>query len=165
MKNKFNKEAFRKLGFDMLFIIAGCAAGAFASICIMVPNGLSSGGITGLVRILQKFVGIDFSVMYYGFAMIILIICWIVLGFGEARKIILLTIVYPAFLFLFEQFDFTLLEETDLILAAIYCGVFSGACTGLVLSRGYSFGGTDTVAKILKKKLRQRQPWAEPVWA
>ncbi len=150
---KFNKEKAKKLGIDMLFILSGCAIGAFSSICILIPNGLTSGGITGIIRMAQKYVGIDFSIMYYGATLTILVVCAILLGIKEARKILLLTVLYPWFLILFEQFNFSLLEEKDIILAAIYCGIFSGICCGLVFSRGYSFGGTDTIAKIIHKRI------------
>lgn len=153
MKLKFEKENIKKLGVDLLFIIAGCSISAFSTIGILIPNGLTSGGITGMVRILQGFVPVNFSILYYGFAIIILIICAILLGLKEARKILLLTIIFPTILFIFEQFEFSLLEEKDLFLAAIYCGVLGGICCGLVFSRGYSFGGTDTIAKIIQKKL------------
>jgi uncharacterized membrane-anchored protein YitT (DUF2179 family) len=151
-KETITKEKIKEWGIDWIFIIAGCAMGAFSSICILIPNGLSSGGITGICRILQGPTGIDFSILYYGFAFLILVICGILLGIGEAKKILLMSVLYPAFLFLFEQFNINLLEEKDVILAAIYCGVFGGICTGLIFTRGYSFGGTDTIAKIIKKK-------------
>jgi uncharacterized membrane-anchored protein YitT (DUF2179 family) len=150
---KLDKEDLKKLGVDLLFIIAGCSISSFSTIGILIPNGLTSGGITGMVRIVQGFVNINFSVLYYGFAIAILIICAILLGLREARKILLLTIIYPSILFLFEHFHFSLLEEKDLFLAAIYCGVLGGICSGLVFTRGYSFGGTDTIAKIIQKRV------------
>jgi len=150
---KIEKESVKKLGVDLLFIIVGCSISAFSTIGILIPNGLTSGGITGMVRILQRFADINFSVLYYAFAITILIICAILLGLKEARKILMLTIIYPSILFIFEHFDFSLLEEKDLFLAAIYCGVLGGICSGLVFSRGYSFGGTDTIAKIIQKRI------------
>lgn len=153
VKEIVTKENLKKFGVDMMFILIGCSLGAFSSIGIMIPNGLSSGGITGICRILQTPLGIDFSFLYTGFSFVILIICAILLGLGEARKILVMTIIYPLILMLFEQLDLRLLEQKDVILAAIYCGVFGGICSGLVFSRGYSFGGTDTIAKIIKKKL------------
>lgn len=149
---KLNKGSLKKLGIDLLFIIAGCSISAFSTIGILIPNGLTSGGITGMVRIVQGFVNVEFSILYYGFSLTVLIVCAILLGLKEARKILLLTILYPSILFIFEQFHFTLLEEKDLFLAAIYCGVLGGICSGLVFTRGYSFGGTDTIAKIIQKK-------------
>lgn len=153
LKRAFTKDKMKKFGVDMVFIVIGCAIGAFSTIGILIPNGLSSGGITGICRILQGPTGIDFSILYYGFAFVILVICGILLGIREARKILLMTLLYPAVLMLFEQLDLTLLQEKDIILAAIYCGVFGGVSSGLVFTRGYSFGGTDTVAKIIKKRL------------
>lgn len=153
MKLKINKDSIKKLGIDLLFIIAGCSISAFSTIGILIPNGLTSGGITGMVRIIQGFYYVDFSILYYAFAFAILIICAILLGLKEARKIVLLTIIFPTILFIFEHFEFSLLEEKDLFLAAIYCGVLGGICCGLVFSRGYSFGGTDTIAKIIQKRM------------
>ena len=50
---------------DFIFLIAGCFFGAFGSVGIMVPNGLSSGGLSGLSRILQAiFPGLDYSVTF-----------------------------------------------------------------------------------------------------
>ncbi|MDD4583919.1 MAG: YitT family protein [Eubacteriales bacterium] len=152
-KNWFKKENLKKFGIDIIFVIVGCALGAFATIYILIPNGLTSGGITGICRILQDTMGINFSILYYGMAFVILVVCAITLGIREARKILLMTILFPGFLFIFEQINFSLLEEKDIILAAIYCGVFSGICSGLIFSRGYSFGGTDTIAKIIKERL------------
>lgn len=153
MTLKDKKGKFKKFGIDIVFLIAGCALGAFSTIGILIPNGLTTGGVTGAVRILQNFINIDFSILYYAGSFIILSVCALLLGVKEARKILLLSLMYPAFLFLFERFPITLLEQKDIILAAIYCGVFSGICSGLVFTRGYSFGGSDTVAKIIQKKL------------
>lgn len=150
---KLDKGNLKKLGVDLLFIIAGCSISSFSTIGILIPNGLTSGGITGMVRIVQGFVDINFSVLYYAFAIAILVVCAILLGLKEARKILLLTIIYPSILFIFEHFHFSLLEEKDLFLAAIYCGVLGGICSGLVFTRGYSFGGTDTIAKIIQKRI------------
>lgn len=40
-----------------------------------------------------------------------------------------------------------------MILAVIFCGVLSGVCNGLVFWRGYAFCGTESVAKIIKRKM------------
>lgn len=147
------REKAKKFGVDLLFILAGCSLGAFASIGIMIPNNLSGGGITGMVRILQNYVNIDFSVLYYSGALIVFMVCLIVLGWKEARKILLMTLLFPMALIIFEQFNLVLLEEKDIFLAAIYQGVIAGIGSGFIFVRGYSFGGTDTIAKILRKKL------------
>jgi uncharacterized membrane-anchored protein YitT (DUF2179 family) len=143
----------KRVGADMLFLIAGCCINGVSTIGILIPNGLTSGGITGMVRIVQAFVRIDFSILHYFFNFTIFTVCLLLLGWKEARKILVLTILYPSILFIFEQFHFSLLEEKDIFLAAIFCGVLGGICSGLVFYRGYSFGATDTIAKIVQKKL------------
>jgi uncharacterized membrane-anchored protein YitT (DUF2179 family) len=148
-----DKKSVKNVGVDMLFLIVGCSISAVSTIGILIPNGLTSGGITGMIRIIQGFVQVDFSIMYYAFAFTIFIICCILLGWKEGRKIIVMTILYPSILFIFEQFDFSLIEDKDLFLAAIFCGILGGICSGLVFYRGYSFGGTDTIAKIIQKKV------------
>lgn len=152
VKVKMLKVSIKTRILDYLFLVIGCAIGAFATTAVMIPNGLTSGGLTGIVRIIQSFIDIDFSLCYYAGAGIILIVVGLTLGFKEARKVLLVSIVYPAILMIFEKLDFRLLEEKDLILAAIFCGVFSGACSGIVFWRGYAFCGTESIAKIIKKK-------------
>lgn len=146
------KETMKQRIIDYFFLILACAIGAFATTAVMIPNGLTIGGLTGIVRIMQYYVSFDFSLMYYAGAFVILIIVIATIGIKEAKKVLVVTIMYPAILFVLELFDFTLLEEKDVILAAIFCGVFSGVCNGIVFWRGYAFCGTESIAKIIKKK-------------
>ena len=150
---KYTGEDLKNLLIDMIVVFGACAAGSFATVGIMLPNGLTSGGLTGVVRIIQTVIPLDFSVMYYIGAILILVVCALALGLKEAKKIAVMSIMYPTVMVIFERLNFQLLEETDVFLAAIYCGIFFGACSGLAFTRGYSSGGSDTVAKIIQKKL------------
>ncbi len=159
--NKFKKPSKEKVKIvmiDILIILFACAVGAFSLEAVMLPNGLTSGGLTGIVRVVQTFVRIDFSLLYYAGSLVIILLVWIFLGLRELRKILFLTILYPAVIFVFEQFHFELLEKNDVILAAIFCGVFGGVCSGLVFWRGYSFCGTDAIAKIIRIRLFPQAP-------
>ncbi len=150
---KADGKKTKRLITDLFFLVIACCVGAFATTAVMLPNGLTSGGLTGIVRILQTFIPMDFSVMYYALAILIWVVVVVLLGKEEGKKVLVVTVLYPAILVIFEQINFQLLEEKDVILAAIFCGVFAGVCNGLVFWRGYSFCGTESVAKILKKKL------------
>lgn len=147
------KETLRERLVDYFFLIIACIIGAFSTTAVMIPNGLTSGGLTGVVRILQSFVEIDFSVAYYAGAVIILLVVAVTIGIKEAKKILVLSLLYPAVLVVMEKIPFELLEEKDVILAAIFCGVFSGVCNGIVFWRGYAFCGTESIAKIIKKRI------------
>jgi uncharacterized membrane-anchored protein YitT (DUF2179 family) len=154
MKNpKVTKEKIREYIFDVLVLLAASAIGSYATVSIMIPYGLTSGGLTGIVRIIQSRFDFSFSMMFYGGSAIILILVAIFLGFREVRKILLLTIMYPVVLMLFEFLKLPFLPKHDLFLAVIFCGVFNGICTGMIFWRGYSFAGTDALSKILRRKL------------
>ena len=118
MKKAENKKTANTV-LDVVFLIIACMTGAFSTTAVMIPNGLTCGGLTGIVRILQSFMEINFSVMYYALAIVIWIVVILTLGFREAKKILVVTILYPAVLFIFELFDFQLLEKKDLILGKI----------------------------------------------
>ncbi len=152
---KFNTKKF---SFDILILTIGCLIGTFSSIAIMIPNGLTSGGVTGIARIVQRFVNLPFSWLYYSGALIVLCLCFIILGRKEAQKILLMSVLYPAALLFWEHMDVQLIQGTDMLLATIYCGVFGGLCSGIILSRGYSSGGSDTIAKMIHAKLLPNVP-------
>ena len=120
------KKKLYRTASDLFFLVLACSVGAFSTTAVMIPNGLTSGGLTGIVRILQNFVDIDFSVLYYALAIVIWFVIIALLGIREARKVLLVTVLYPAILMVFEKLNFELLEEKDVILAAIFCGVFAG---------------------------------------
>ena len=138
---------------EFAVLLAACCISSFSTVAVMIPNGLTSGGLTGIVRIMQNFIDADFSVLYYGCTGVVLIMVIIFLGWREFRKILMLSVMYPAVLFLFEQLNFQLLEERDIILAAVFCGVFSGTYIGLVFWKGYASAGTEAIARIIRKKL------------
>jgi len=151
---KINKEAVKKFCIDFFFLVIGCSVGAFGITAVMIPNGLTSGGLTGIVRIVQVLlpIHVDLSLLFYAGVMVLLLFVAVTIGLKEARKIALLAVMFPTVLFLFERLNFALLEEQDVILAAIFCGVLLGACSGIVFWRGYALCGTDAIAKVIKKK-------------
>lgn len=103
MKDKENKrKKVKDTTIDMLFLLAACCFGTFSTVSIMLPNGLTSGGLTGIVRIIQNYVNLNFSVIYYMASIAILIILTIFLGWKEARKTIILSIMYPTVMVVFE---------------------------------------------------------------
>lgn len=152
MKTK-EKKPLKLVAIDLAIVLLGCCLWAFGATAIMLPNGLSDGGISGIARILQQFLPFSFSIIYYGLSLVMLVMAYFFLGPREVRKILFVGLVYPLILFGFEHVPFALLEHNDTILAAIFYGVIGGTGTGLMLWRGYSSAGTDCIAKILKKNV------------
>lgn len=152
-KIKITKSAVKEFMTDILWIVVGSFIGAVAVVGIMEPNGLSAGGIVGIIRMLQKFVSLNFSTMYYIAAAIVLVILFFTLGFKAVRRAVTVSIIYPTVTAVVELFDFSIIEDKDLILAAIFCGVLQGISIGVISWRGYMFPGTDGLAKAIRKKL------------
>lgn len=139
---------------DYIVVYIGCLIQAFSIVCILRPNNLTVGGITGLSLTIGKIFNMNYTYIYYAICLLILAVARVVLGMREVKKIILLSTTYPVILILVNQVKFNFLHDTpDKILICIYYGIFMGIGTGLVLKRGFSQGSSDTVAKILHKKL------------
>ncbi len=139
---------------DYVVVYIGCLIQAFSIVCILKPNNLTVGGITGLSLTIGKIFNMNYTYIYYAICLLILFAARMVLGMREVKKIILLSTTYPIILILVNQIKFNFLHDTpDKILICIYYGIFMGIGTGLVLKRGFSQGSSDTVAKILHKKL------------
>ncbi len=143
---------FKKFLYDTIYLTVGCLITAFSVNFILKPNGLITSGITGLAIILEKYLMINYSYIYYIATFIILISTFILMGKKEIMKIIFLSILYPTVLLLMQGIDFKFVEN-DLLLASIYFSLFYGIGVGMILRKGFSFGGTDTIARILNKKL------------
>lgn len=139
---------------DYIVVYIGCLIQAFSIVCILRPNNLTVGGITGLSLTIGKIFNMNYTYIYYAICLLILAAAREVLGMREVKKIILLSTTYPVILILVNQVKFNFLHDTpDKILICIYYGIFMGIGTGLVLKRGFSQGSSDTVTKILHKKL------------
>lgn len=137
---------------DYIYILIGSILLAFAITSILTPNGLITGGITGISIIIGKIINIKYTYIYYALSILVLISARIFIGKREAIKILLLSILFPIILILFEPLNIHFVEN-DMILASIYYGVIGGIGVGLLLKRGFSAGGTDTIAKILHRKI------------
>lgn len=142
----------RKVLFDYLNVVIGCILSAFAITSILKSNGLITGGIVGISIILDKVTGMNYTYIYYVLSLIVLVSAWISIGKREGLKIIFLSILFPLVLIVFDNLKFCLIED-DMMLASVYYGIIGGTGCGLILKRGFSQGGTDTIAKILHQKL------------
>lgn len=136
---------------NILFVSVGCILSAFAITSILKPNGLVTGGITGISIILSSLLNIKYTYIYYVLSILVLIIARISIGKKECIKIVALSIIFPIVLIIFENFNFVFVKD-DMILASVYFGIIGGIGSGLVLKRGFSQGGTDTIAKIIHRR-------------
>lgn len=133
------------------FMILGNAILAMGTAAFVVPNGLISGGVTGIGLILQRLFGLPVDIGVFAADGVLFLLGAAVMGKAFAATIILSTIVYPTFFSLFGKIPFLTSLTDDKLMAAIYAGLLMGAGIGLVIKVGGSTGGMDIPPIILRK--------------
>lgn len=101
---------------------------------------------------IEHFTGINYALIYYAITILILIVTWMTLGKKDTSNIIILSILYPMVLWVLSFVDVQIIFEEKLIALAAF-GVLYGVGIGIPYRIGFSYGGDDTVAKILKKTI------------
>lgn len=135
----------------VLIMILGNAVLALGTAAFVVPNGLISGGVTGIGLILEHFFGLPVDVGVFVGDAVLFLLGAAVMGKAFAATIILSTIVYPTFFSLFGKIPFLTSLTDDKLMAAIYAGLLMGVGIGLVIKVGGSTGGMDIPPIILHK--------------
>lgn len=153
---KKGQSHIKKRLVDAFYLTLGCSFLSFAITAILKPNNLITGGITGFSIVLEKIVGVPYTWLYYGFSLLVLLATYLILGKNEAKKILLLSVLFPIVLILFDHIfaDIDMnITKGDMFLSSIYYGIIGGVGIGFFFIRGFSSGGTDSIAKILHIKL------------
>ena len=132
------------------FMILGNAILAMGTAAFVVPNGLISGGVTGIGLILQRLFGLPVDIGVFAADGVLFLLGAAVMGKAFAATIILSTIVYPTFFSLFGKIPFLTSLTDDKLMAAIYAGLLMGAGIGLVIKVG---GSTGDIPPIILHKL------------
>lgn len=134
----------------LFFLILSCFLCSSAVNWVAIPNGFPVTGIAGISMVIEKFSGMNYAIAYYLITFVILVATILVLGKGELKNILFLSILYPAVLWVMNHFGVSIILKEKLLAAALF-GVLNGAGAGIVLRIGCSYGGMDTISKILKK--------------
>lgn len=118
----------------------------------LIPNGIASGGLTGLCTILQFGTGIPIGWSFPILNTLLLIVGVIFLGKAFGFKTIYVIALSSV---LFEILPhFPVLEVTnipDKIMVALIGGAMESIGIGLTILRGGSTGGTDIIAMVVNK--------------
>ena len=128
--------AFFALGFDLF----------------LIPNGLNTGGVSGLSMVVVEIVGIG-SVGLVQIALNVPL--FLIGGLKIGRKFfagsLLGMMSSSVFIDLFAMFS---APKTEMLLGVIYGAVLCGVGIGIVFAGGTSTGGADILVRLLKLKYR-----------
>ena len=133
-------------------MVLSCVLCSIAVNWVALPNGFVVTGLTGLSMTAASFIPINYALIFYALTLLMLLGTFLALGYREVSNIIFLSVLYPMVLWVLNHVQVEIILE-DKLIAVMLFGVVYGVGSGITYRLGYSYGGTDTLAKILKKKV------------
>ena len=133
-------------------VLAGNTVYALAVSLFILPNGLITGGTTGLALVAHAKLGIPIALFIGVFNIIMFAAGAFVLGKAFALTTLISTFYYPFILGVFEKLSGNMVMTQDRMLATVFSGLLIGAGIGMVIRAGASTGGMDIPPLILNKK-------------
>lgn len=133
-------------------VLAGNTVYALAVSLFILPNGLITGGTTGLALVAHAKLGIPIALFIGIFNIIMFVAGAFVLGRAFALTTMISTFYYPFILGVFEKLSGNMVITQDRMLATVFSGLLIGAGIGMVIRAGASTGGMDIPPLILNKK-------------
>lgn len=148
-------KKLNKVYTDYFFVVLGAFIIAFSINTFLVPQKLSTGGISGVGTILFYLCNIPLSIttilfnaMLYGFGYKIL-----------NKKLLAKTTVGIIFLSVFLEITKNLYSFTDdIFISSMFGGALAGVGVGFVVLKEASTGGSDFLALMIHKKLSHISP-------
>ena len=142
---------------DYFLISVGVFVYVISWTSFLIPNGIASGGLTGLCTILEMGTGIPVAYTYIVINALLIIIGSLVLGKGFGFRTIY-AILLATFLFkVMPGVDSILclpdhpLYISEKVLIPIIGGLIEAGGISLIMGRGGSTGGTDILALVVNK--------------
>lgn len=135
---------------DYVVLTVGIVAYCLSWTSFLIPNGIASGGGTGLCTIIFFATGIPVSVSFFILNAILLILGCLALGKAFGVKTIYAIILSTVLFDVLPKLDWVITFD-DKLLIAVVGGIIEALGIGLVLLRGGSTGGTDIAAMIVNK--------------
>lgn len=158
MRNKYNtflnKINNQDLIYRYILLFIGSTIVAFSYNLFFLRNNIVGFGLSGLSIVVKEF-GVDSNLFILISSIILLIISFIILGKEQTKNSVIGSLLYPLMIYLTKPLSLTIdLEDTSLLLCAIFGAVISGIGYGIIYKTGFTTGGSDVVNQILTKYLK-----------
>ncbi|MFD0620193.1 YitT family protein [Paenibacillus sp. GCM10027629] len=135
---------------DILFIMLGAFIFALAVNLFVIPNELGEGGVTGITIILYYLFQWSPGLVNLIFNAILLVVGYKFLDKTTTYYTIIAVLFNSLFLHLTESWS---IASNELMINAIFGGVFAGVGIGLIVRVGGTTAGTVILARIANKYL------------
>lgn len=140
----------KKFTTDFIIIMVGAFLFALAINLFVIPNDLGEGGVTGVTIILYYVMEWSPSLVSFAINAVLLIIGYRFLNKQTTIYTIIAIIFNSIFLYLTESWS---IQSDEIIINAIFGGVFVGIGIGLIIRVGGTTAGTTILARIANKFL------------
>lgn len=140
-----------------IFIVLGSLFMAFGTVCFLSPNQIITGGGVGISLLLhalfpQITLGIFMAIVSIPF----LIMSYIYFGKYYLFKTFIVVILLSTFTDVLKEVLHVKPMTNDILLAAIFGGIFIGLGVGFVIKGRASTGSTSVVGEIVAKKTKYK---------
>jgi uncharacterized membrane-anchored protein YitT (DUF2179 family) len=136
---------------DYVLMTVGSFMFCFAWTSFLIPNGLASGGLTGLCTIIQYGTGIPIGWTYPILNVLLLILGFLSLGKGFGFKTIYVIGLTSILFEILPQFPNLMVLMEEKLLVCLVGASLEAIGLGLIMLRGGSSGGTDILALMINK--------------
>jgi uncharacterized membrane-anchored protein YitT (DUF2179 family) len=137
---------------DYIFLIAGSLIIALSVVLFFIPNNFTTGGTPGMAILLHHLTGLSISTLVIVINAPLLIWGTKYIGKTFAVKTIITLLCMSISIKLFGHAFVGVAATQNILLAAIFGGIFIGIGVGLIIKGNSSAGGSTIIAIIAKKK-------------
>ncbi|MBQ8509244.1 MAG: YitT family protein [Clostridia bacterium] len=134
---------------DAVSVAVGALLFAVSMNMFLLPAGIVLGGMTGVATVINLFWGLPIGLMILLLNVPLLIVNTKRYGMGFTVRTLIGLVSTSTAVDLLKIFPVTV---TDPLLCAIFGGLTMGASVGTLVARGFTTGGTDLIASLLKAK-------------
>lgn len=151
--NRRDYREMKKINIMYLFLILlGNTLYALSVVMFILPNGLLSGGTTGMGITLDHYFSIPIEYFVFVFNGLMFVVGALMLGMKFALTTLVSSFYYPIILGVFKGIPALSHVTEDKMLATVCGGFLIGAGIGIVIRAGASTGGMDIPPLVLNKK-------------
>lgn len=136
--------------FMYLKIIVGCIIYSASFRFFIYPNDVVLGGVVGIATIINYLTDLPVGVMTIVFNVPLFIFSWKHFGLKFIIASLVAMLISSTLMDVLETVPFV--ATTDPLLASTFGGVIKGVGLGLIYSTTATVGGTDIIAKFLRRK-------------
>ncbi|MFY9099670.1 YitT family protein [Aliarcobacter cryaerophilus] len=140
-----------------IFIILGSFAMAFGTVCFLSPNQIITGGGVGISLLLHAiFPQITLGIIIAVVSIPFLTLSYIYFGKYYLFKTFIVVLLLSTFTDILKEVLKIEAITHDILLAAVFGGIFIGLGVGLVIKGRASTGSTSVVGEIVAKKTKYK---------